>query len=646
MVKKIVKTKKRQRQKGGSDELMKAIDNGDIDTFKRLIDSGINPNFKDKWKFTVLMNASHKLNTEMVEILCKKGARINETSNSGFTVFFYALKAIADLNTVDRSSFKLLDILIDYGVDINLKDLSGKNALSYVVETLRENKEENFIKILEYMNERGADLDGLMIIAAADKYNFKIVDKLLDYDIKLDLPADLIYRFFDRCLFHKQYEIIKKALSKPSLPNEAKMKFFHRLCVHKQDIDIIQKTFGSKFIQEKDGLPIIIELLIVTSGYKNPPNDIIEIVDLLLKDKKPDLSIRYPLGTFFVYMMKYVNNIPICRLLLDNLDFSLVADLVEGFNQTNNYFIISEVLSRFDRIPVFDISKFGFEAQMILCKKMLVTGCKMYPPVDNGVPAYMILAHGADLLDEEELVVPEGCIYVTLELCGNYSVDWDLIVNAFEDPNVHQYLRDPICYYENLKEIFGTEISVKPHGLDSGGNPYTYANSKYNFMLGWDEDKVYWGSDKIHAYKSGFYQLGEPTGKILHNGAPSYNVTDIFRMTALKTDPNMVAELYAGSIYPLKSDITEYLSDKPFEYREVLGHFKKTQRELFEMRKGIHYNFVCRVFKGENEPRKVALRRATSIRMGTPTHLCPKKPVAVGGTRKISAIASQPKHHR
>ena len=61
--------------------LLTASSKGDVEMVKAIIDSGGNPNSRDKDNITALMYASRKNQVEIVEYLISKGALINKTES-------------------------------------------------------------------------------------------------------------------------------------------------------------------------------------------------------------------------------------------------------------------------------------------------------------------------------------------------------------------------------------------------------------------------------------------------------------------------------------------------------------------------------------------------------------------------------------
>ena len=72
--------------------LLTASSKGDVEMVKAIIESGANPNTRDKDNITALMYASRKNQVEIVQYLISKGAAINKTEKDGWTALMFAAK--------------------------------------------------------------------------------------------------------------------------------------------------------------------------------------------------------------------------------------------------------------------------------------------------------------------------------------------------------------------------------------------------------------------------------------------------------------------------------------------------------------------------------------------------------------------------
>ena len=81
--------------------------------------------------WTGLIVACFNQQFEVAKLLVENGADVNATNAKGTTVFMYAKTPIQNN---DQESTKILDYLLDKGADINRLDIFNKSVLDYVIE--------------------------------------------------------------------------------------------------------------------------------------------------------------------------------------------------------------------------------------------------------------------------------------------------------------------------------------------------------------------------------------------------------------------------------------------------------------------------------------------------------------------------------
>ncbi|HYA87080.1 MAG TPA: ankyrin repeat domain-containing protein [Nitrospirota bacterium] len=105
--------------------LLEAIQNGDLEAVKKLIEEGVNVNLIREG-VTPLMLASSKGHTEIAGIILQAGANINEKSDDGWTALHKAV--------FDQGKTAIVDLLMQSGIDVEAKNISGKTALNLAEE--------------------------------------------------------------------------------------------------------------------------------------------------------------------------------------------------------------------------------------------------------------------------------------------------------------------------------------------------------------------------------------------------------------------------------------------------------------------------------------------------------------------------------
>lgn len=106
------------------EELIEAAGANDLAKVRKLLDSGVNADSKDKNGFTALMWAAHKGNLDMVKTILEKGANVNSRDENGATALMYAAWS-------HRDAFYIVEILSDKGANVNAEAQDGMTALHH-----------------------------------------------------------------------------------------------------------------------------------------------------------------------------------------------------------------------------------------------------------------------------------------------------------------------------------------------------------------------------------------------------------------------------------------------------------------------------------------------------------------------------------
>ena len=123
-------------------ELFKAIRKKGVSQYLRMktiewfINKGVDVNAKDKWDYTLLINASNDGHTEIVAMLLEKGADVNAKTKQDWTALMLAMNA-RDYNSETSRYFmmashkhiELVTMLLEKGADVNAKNKEGYTAL-------------------------------------------------------------------------------------------------------------------------------------------------------------------------------------------------------------------------------------------------------------------------------------------------------------------------------------------------------------------------------------------------------------------------------------------------------------------------------------------------------------------------------------
>ena len=191
---------------------------------------------------------------------------------------------------------------------------------------------------------------------------------------------------------------------------------------------------------------------------------------------------------------------------------------------------------------------------------------------------YYMASHGCDT--NELLYVPEGCVYVTLGICG--KLVWDTknqeeFIKMFDENS--KILNDPVANIEQLQKIFGTQLHIH-YAKAKDYRMRKYVNSSFSCFLNRTLKK-----DSFFAKKSGLYSIG------------TYTTANFYKLNDIITDKD-IDYLYKNSLYPTIDQIKNIYTLTNLNYQDFSSHiqtiFNIDQKTLFHYFPGIYYNFSCR----------------------------------------------------
>ena len=107
---------------GGRTLLMQAAIDNNHELVKILLDHGADPNIREERNWTALHFAVQEYNPFSTKLLLKKGADVNAQDDYGNSVVSRAV-----MNSRGRGD--VIQLLCEYGADVNLKNRSGISAL-------------------------------------------------------------------------------------------------------------------------------------------------------------------------------------------------------------------------------------------------------------------------------------------------------------------------------------------------------------------------------------------------------------------------------------------------------------------------------------------------------------------------------------
>jgi len=259
---------------------------------------------------------------------------------------------------------------------------------------------------------------------------------------------------------------------------------------------------------------------------------------------------------------------------------------------------------------------------------------------------YAILGHGCDRADND-VEIPPGSSYVTLEMCGNVSYELPKIIYSFNDPIVNNDIRNPTpIAMDRLNRYF----SIGEFGYSNMLNrhyPHSLVPSPQNSLLAQlDFNELGLGGV---IFKSGMYEINVPPPFINNEWGRTYMH---FPQGTPITQENLM-EIYRGSIY--QPDYARIFQNGPIENVRILADIHGGLFNIYDFilnHPGTYYNFACRVECAGNV---VAARRARNRslrRLDINPNNVIEKPIPNGVSlfqyldywvnRKVAALQGQP----
>lgn len=205
--------------KSEKDLIVNAIENGNEEMLKALIEKGANVNFQDEDGNTALMLAIEREDEKTAKLLIENGADVNLQNKNGITALMLAM---------NDDKVEVVEKLIENKVYINFQDNSGRTALMMAVSY-------GNMKMIEKLIENGADLnlqdnDGRTVLDYTEDKEIikkllknginKNIQKLSETEKRINQIKNIMIRQLYRKAMNGDLERVKILLSKKIDINE------------------------------------------------------------------------------------------------------------------------------------------------------------------------------------------------------------------------------------------------------------------------------------------------------------------------------------------------------------------------------------------------------------------------------------------
>lgn len=114
-----------KEKKSGLTALHVAVETGNIEIVRMLLDAGARVNAKSKAKQTPLLMIDDDATPELVRLLIERGASVNVQDDEGETALMKA---------AEEDKLEIVKILLEAGADVHLKDKEGETVLDHTFD--------------------------------------------------------------------------------------------------------------------------------------------------------------------------------------------------------------------------------------------------------------------------------------------------------------------------------------------------------------------------------------------------------------------------------------------------------------------------------------------------------------------------------
>jgi hypothetical protein len=220
---------------------------------------------------------------------------------------------------------------------------------------------------------------------------------------------------------------------------------------------------------------------------------------------------------------------------------------------------------------------------------------------------YGIFGHGCDMITDRpettDIEMPEGCIYVTVVVCGLISPYLHRLAYAFNDPYIQDALKDPLNNLRKLNQYFTEYHESEPlepiiHVHAAGTAAHTYVDSENTLVY---DGEYIEGNERLLI--SGIYT---PKGMSMRVKTLADPTKDIYGMdnhtnVVVGPDDNMETAYTASLVQPKLIDTDGSKVTTVTDFKRINQGFlsqgaglRVRLSELFHNHPGIYYNFACR----------------------------------------------------
>ena len=191
--------------------LLEAIDDGNVQLVKYMLDKGVDVNASTDGGWTPLLEAADEGQTAIMELLLDRGARVDQGNRDGWTPLMEA---------AEEGHYEMAKLLLDKGAKPDQTNDNGVTALMHAAD-------EGRLEMTKLLIDRGADVnfqskEGFTaLLVAIDEGHQRIVQLLLDNGARTELKGEAGNMALLEAIDERQLEVLQMLLDKNGNPNAA-----------------------------------------------------------------------------------------------------------------------------------------------------------------------------------------------------------------------------------------------------------------------------------------------------------------------------------------------------------------------------------------------------------------------------------------
>ncbi len=183
--------------------LFSALDQGNLETIRRLVDQGVDIHSRSRGGWTPLMYASLSGNLEIARFLLEQGVDVNAYDEEGWTALMLA---------TGQGYLDLVYLLMEQGANVNAQNQESLTALMIAAE-------QNNLDIARFLVQQGAELNGYEQIShltplmwAVEEGHFELAEFLLQSGANVNVQNPYGSTALTVAIIKDRTEIVKMLL--------------------------------------------------------------------------------------------------------------------------------------------------------------------------------------------------------------------------------------------------------------------------------------------------------------------------------------------------------------------------------------------------------------------------------------------------